>query len=29
VNQRATLERRAAQVAALYAEPPGDGVVVV
>jgi feruloyl-CoA synthase len=29
VNQRATLERRAALVAALYAEPPGDGVVVV
>ncbi len=29
VNQRATLERRAAQVAALYADPPGDGVVVV
>jgi feruloyl-CoA synthase len=29
VNQRQTLERRAALVAALYAEPPGDGVVVV
>ena len=29
VNQRATLERRAAQVAALYDDPPGDGVVVV
>jgi feruloyl-CoA synthase len=29
VNQRATLERRAALVAALYAEPPGDGVTVV
>jgi feruloyl-CoA synthase len=29
VNQRATLERRAALVAALYADPPGDGVVVV
>ncbi len=29
VNQRATLERRATQVAALYADPPGDGVVVV
>lgn len=29
VNQRATLERRAALVDALYAEPPGEGVVVV
>ncbi|MGA0606712.1 AMP-binding protein [Phenylobacterium sp. VNQ135] len=29
VNQRATLERRHALVEALYAEPPGDGVVVV
>jgi len=29
VNQRATLERRAALVQALYANPPGDGVVVV
>jgi feruloyl-CoA synthase len=29
VNQRATLERRAALVDALYANPPGDGVVVV
>ncbi|WP_309091383.1 AMP-binding protein [Phenylobacterium sp.] len=29
VNQRATLERRHALVEALYAQPPGDGVVVV
>jgi len=29
VNQRATLERRQALVQALYAEPPGEGVVVV
>lgn len=29
VNQRATLERRHALVEALYASPPGDGVVVV
>lgn len=29
VNQRATLERRAALVNALYADPPGPGVVVV
>lgn len=29
VNQRATLERRHALVEALYADPPGDGVVVV
>lgn len=29
VNQRATLERRKALVGALYAEPPGPGVVVV
>ncbi|MBU1375172.1 MAG: AMP-binding protein [Alphaproteobacteria bacterium] len=29
VNQRATLERRHALVQALYANPPGDGVVVV
>ena len=29
VNQRATLERRAALVRSLYAEPPGPGVVVV
>jgi feruloyl-CoA synthase len=29
VNQRATLERRADLVARLYAEPPGEGVVVV
>ena len=29
VNQRATLERRDALVKALYASPPGDGVVVV
>jgi feruloyl-CoA synthase len=29
VNQRAGLERRAADVERLYAEPPGDGVVVV
>ncbi|MBL8774136.1 MAG: AMP-binding protein [Phenylobacterium sp.] len=29
VNQRATLERRQALVEALYAEPPGPGVVVV
>jgi len=28
VNQRATLERRAAFVDALYAEPPGDEVIV-
>jgi feruloyl-CoA synthase len=29
VNQRATLARRQALVAALYAEPPGDGVIVI
>ncbi|MFC3079649.1 AMP-binding protein [Phenylobacterium terrae] len=29
VNQRATLERRAALVEALYAQPPGPGVVIV
>lgn len=29
VNQRATLERRHALVEALYADPPGEGVVVV
>lgn len=29
VNQRAGLERRAADVARLYAEPPGDGVLVI
>jgi len=29
VNQRATLERRHALVQALYANPPGEGVVVV
>jgi feruloyl-CoA synthase len=29
VNQRATLERRHALVEALYANPPGQGVVVV
>ena len=29
VNQRATLERRKALVDALYANPPGEGVVVV
>ncbi len=29
VNQRATLERRHALVEALYANPPGEGVVVV
>jgi feruloyl-CoA synthase len=29
VNQRATLARRHALVAALYAEPPGEGVIVV
>ncbi len=29
LNQRAVLERRAALVARLYAEPPGDGVVVI
>ncbi|CAN5406585.1 AMP-binding protein [soil metagenome] len=29
VNQRATLERRAAVVAGLFAEPPGDGVIVI
>ena len=29
VNQRATLENRKAQVDALYANPPGPGVVVV
>ncbi len=29
INQRAGLERRAAQVEALYAEPPGDGVIVI
>ena len=29
VNQRATLERRAERVAALYAKPPGEGVFTV
>jgi feruloyl-CoA synthase len=29
VNQRATLDRRAAQVAALYADPPGPEVIVI
>lgn len=29
INQRATLERRKELVDAMYAEPPGDGVVVV
>uniref|UniRef100_B0SZD1 AMP-dependent synthetase and ligase n=1 Tax=Caulobacter sp. (strain K31) TaxID=366602 RepID=B0SZD1_CAUSK len=29
VNQRATLERRAAVVAGLFAEPPGEGVIVI
>jgi feruloyl-CoA synthase len=29
VNQRATLERRAALVEALYAKAPGEGVVTV
>jgi feruloyl-CoA synthase len=29
INQRATLERRAAFVDKLYAEPPGEGVVVI
>jgi feruloyl-CoA synthase len=29
VNQRATLEHRTAEVAALYANPPGAGVVEV
>jgi feruloyl-CoA synthase len=29
VNQRAGLERRAADVERLYAEPPGDGVIVI
>ena len=29
VNQRATLQRRAALVAALYAEPPGPEVIVI
>jgi feruloyl-CoA synthase len=29
INQRATLERRKDLVEALYAEPPGDGVVVI
>jgi feruloyl-CoA synthase len=29
VNQRAGLERRAADVARLYAEPPQDGVIVI
>ena len=29
VNQRAALQRRAALVHALYAEPPGDEVIVV
>jgi len=29
INQRATLERRKALVDALYAEPPGDGVIVI
>jgi feruloyl-CoA synthase len=29
VNQRAVLKRRVAEVAALYAEPPGPGVLCV
>jgi hypothetical protein len=29
VNQRATLENRAALVQALFANPPGAGVVVI
>jgi feruloyl-CoA synthase len=29
VNQRATLDRRAELVNALYAEPPGNGVIVI
>lgn len=29
INQRATLERRAADVARLYADPPGEDVIVV
>jgi len=29
INQRATLERRSITVEALYAEPPGDGVIVI
>ncbi|WP_298726440.1 feruloyl-CoA synthase [uncultured Ferrovibrio sp.] len=29
INQRATLERRHADVKRLYAEPPGDGVIVI
>jgi feruloyl-CoA synthase len=29
INQRATLERRTALVDALYAEPPGEGVIVI
>jgi feruloyl-CoA synthase len=29
VNQRATLDRRKALVDALYANPPGPGVVIV
>ena len=29
LNQRAGLERRAADVERLYAEPPGDGVIVI
>ncbi|MDB5547525.1 MAG: acyl-CoA synthetase, partial [Tardiphaga sp.] len=29
INQRAGLDRRADLVARLYAEPPGDGVIVV
>ena len=29
INQRATLDRRAALVERLYADPPGDDVIVV
>jgi feruloyl-CoA synthase len=29
INQRAALERRAALVERLYAEPPADGVIVL
>jgi len=29
INQRATLDRRATQVGALYAEPPGPAVIVI
>jgi feruloyl-CoA synthase len=29
VNQRAGLERRSAWVERLYAEPPGEGVIVI